>query len=167
MKGIIIFIGLIFILSSCNKVLRRCTPEKFEYTFQTNKQIDTVRLTYNDPQFEYYRYQLNNGNNLVFDYTYFYEDCPEIADDEGLRKIIFEVPPSTDYFRIEDSVNLKREKAIVALSCECMPALPVFFKKGWIEGHRTDNNHWRISASLKEPWNNGGTINFDRTFTKN
>ena len=119
-----------------------------------------------DPLFNYYSFTINDGNQLVFEYEHHYSDCPEIADDEGLKKLYFEIPMSlsTDRFVLDDSAELLAAKCLVSLSCECYPSLPVFVTTGSIEGTRLDANSWKIKADLVMPWNPQSNLQFEKVF---
>lgn len=165
MKTIICFFLFVPLLYGCTKI--GCRPEKHAYTFRSNQQIDTTRSLQSDTSFEFYQYQLTEGNRTVFQYRYDFRDCPQIADDEGSRIILLEVPAGINNFRFEDSAQLKAAKTLLVLHCECYPYLPVFFKEGWIEGRRISNNKWRLSAELKAPGRSGETIRFAHDFLAN
>lgn len=156
---------LIVFLSSwfaCKKTTGKCLPETFEYSFFKSKHIDTTKLLVPDPQFEFYSYQINAGDKSVFSYTYNFRDCPEIADDEGSRKILFEIPQNADSFLLNDSSKLRSAKCILSLSCECYPSQPFFIKAGSIEGRKINADTWNIKASLSI--NPQSTINFENIF---
>ena len=101
---------------------------------------------------------------MVFMYKYEFEDCPNIADDEGLRTILFEVPACVNHFKYTDSLELKQAKVLLSLSCECIPYLPVFFKDGTIEGNRIDDKSWQVVANLKTPGSTNQVLSFDKVF---
>jgi len=125
--------------------------------------IDTTRL-HADPVFEYYSYTITAGTKTVFTYTHHFRDCPEIADDEGLRTIIFEVPEQSGSFFFNDSIKLHAAKTLIHYSCFCAPGTPILVKKGFIEGIKVSENAWKITANLQNPWNPQETVSIDRFF---
>jgi hypothetical protein len=168
MRILYFFLLFLLIAYGCKKPdtepNNNCTPEKREYTFEANKQIDHQRVPRPDTTFEYYTYSVKGGDKIVFTYTWQYQDCPQIADDEGKRTIIFELPAGINSFQLTDSTALRTAKALVTYSCLCYPGGTVLIKNGSIEGHREADNRWQIKASLKIA--RTGSIDFDQSFTK-
>ncbi|MFN2457009.1 MAG: hypothetical protein ABR502_02300 [Chitinophagaceae bacterium] len=151
-KYIYILLAISCAAFTCNKDnIEDCKPESFEHFFQASKTIDTIRSVQNNSTIEQYQYEIKEGNNLVFKYIHHFRDCPQIADDEGNITIVFEVPPATNHFRIEDSIELRKAKTIIAYNCFCGYRGPSIVKKGWIEGHIVNTNKWRIKANLNHP----------------
>jgi len=142
-----------------------CTPESFKFKFQQSMKIDTVRLFPTDPTLEYYSYTLSAGNKTVFNYTHLFRNCPMISDDEGVKTVIFEIPPQSDSFIINDSLEFRSAKCLIHFSCFCAPAAPVFIKQGSIEGTRISTKSWKIKANLQMPWNSQVIVSFDNIFT--
>lgn len=164
MRLISFLITVITFFCGCGKI--GCRPASHHYTFITGRQIDTAKSTQPDPDFEYYTYQINSGTNIVFNYTYNFKDCPNIADDEGMRTVVFEIPANATNFAFADSTGLRQAKALLRLSCECIPYQPIFFKQGFIEGQKINNKEWRIKATLQQPGSNSTTITFNKVFLK-
>jgi len=162
MKCKILLPAILAILCSCGK-LGLCKPEKHTFTFETSKVLDTVRLANTDTSFAFYSFSINNGANTVFRYLYSFQDCPNIADDEGTRTVLFEVPGGVNSFSFEDSVGLRQAKAMVFYSCECYPSGVVGLKNGFIKGEKRDGK-WAVKASLKLSPQDRRTIIIDNTF---
>lgn len=158
---------LMSVFVACSKPIGNCRPEEHSFLFEKEKEIDTTKMATQNHSFTTYNWQIRQGSNIVFKYLYSFKDCPQIADDEGLQTIIFEIPASATQFRIADSLALKAAKAIITLSCECYPTEPVLFTKGWIEGTRISDSKWEINASLQKPWDTTRYITFQKTFQKN
>ena len=142
-----------------------CIPESFEFNFQPSTTIDTTRLLSTEPGIEYYSFTLKPGSKIVFTYRNRFEDCPPIADDEGEKAIIFEIPEQSDSFRYNDSVELRSAKCLISYSCFCYPSQPVMLKKGFIEGTKISTGSWRIKAQLQMPWNIQESVVIDDVFT--
>jgi hypothetical protein len=142
-----------------------CIPESFEFKFQQSTTIDTTRLVSTDPGVDYFSYTLKPGNKIVFTYKHRFKDCPPIADDEGERTIIFEIPEQSDSFQYNDSVELLSAKTLISYSCFCYPSQPVLLKKGFVEGTKISTGSWRIKAQLQMPWNIQESVSFDDVFT--
>ncbi len=142
-----------------------CNPESFEFTFQNSMNIDTVRLSTPDTTLEFYSYTVNTGNKIVFTYKHHFRDCPEIADDEGLETIIFEIPQQSDFFVLNDSLEFRSAKTLIHYSCFCAPGAPSFIKQGSIEGTRISANSWKLKANLQMSWNSQSTVSFEDIFT--
>ena len=142
-----------------------CIPESFEFKFQQSTTIDTTRLVSTDPGVDYFSYTLKPGNKIVFTYKHHFKDCPPVADDEGEKTIIFEIPEQSDSFQYNDSVELLSAKTLISYSCFCYPSQPVLLKKGFIEGTKISNGSWKIKAQLQMPWNIQESVSFDDVFT--
>ncbi len=163
-KRIVALFILAVSFGACEKIYHWCSPARFEYSFSKSKRIDTTRLMISDPIFEFYSFQINGGDKNVFFYTHRFKDCPDIADDEGTRRIIFEIPTDIDHFLLNDSISLVKSKCILSLACECYPSYPVLLKSGSIEGTKINTNTWKIKASLKVSDSFSGTIDFEQLF---
>ncbi len=142
-----------------------CNPEYIAFKFQNSSNIDTFSLFSPDPSLELYFYTVNSGNKIVFTYTYQFRDCPEIADDEGVKTIVFEIPQQSDSFVLDDSMELKTAKCLIRFACFCASGEPALFKQGFIEGTKLSANSWKLKASLQMPWNTQETVTFDNIFT--
>jgi ABC-type phosphate transport system ATPase subunit len=162
MKCKILLPAILAILCSCGK-LSLCKPENHTFTFATSKVLDTVRIQSADTSFTYYSITTGHGANTVFRYLYSFQDCPNIADDEGTRTVLFEVPDGVNSFSFEDSAGLRRAKAMVFYSCECYPSGIVGLKSGFIKGEKKDGK-WVVKASLKLRPQDSRTIIIDNIF---
>ena len=143
----------------------QCKPEHEDFKFQNSLNIDTVRLFTQDPSLELFSYTLTAGNKIVFTYTHQFRDCPEIADDEGFKIVVFEIPQQSDSFLFNDSMELRSAKCLIHFSCFCAPGAPVLITHGFIEGTKISANSWHLKASLQMPWDPLSTISFDNSFT--
>ena len=162
MKCKILLPAILAILCSCGK-LSLCKPEKHTFTFETSKVLDTVRIQSADTSFSFYSFTLNSGANTVFRYQYSFQDCPNIADDEGSRTVYFEIPAGITIFSYEDSASLRRAKAMILYSCECYPSGVVGLKNGFIKGEKK-NGKWEVKASLKLSATDSRSITFNNDF---
>src|SRR4051812_39890854 len=98
-------IGLLLAVLACKKSstnTSECLPEKKDYTYESARQINIERVALQDTVFEHYNYAITNGDKDVFNFTWVFRDCPELADDEGSRIIVFEIPGSLNSFKLND-----------------------------------------------------------------
>jgi hypothetical protein len=162
MRYTFLLTAILAILCSCGK-LGLCKPEKHTFTFEPAKLLDTVPIQNRDTSFTFYSFSISNGANTVFRYQYSFQDCPNIADDEGTRTVLFEVLDGVSSFSFEDSAGLRKAKAMVLYSCECYPVGVVGLKNGFIKGEKKDGK-WVVKASLKLSPQDSRTIIIDNTF---
>ncbi|MEO6001327.1 MAG: hypothetical protein ABIN89_31030 [Chitinophagaceae bacterium] len=142
-----------------------CTPEKKTYTYQPGKQIDNQLLSTGDTLYEHYSYSIKDGDKNVFNFTLQFKDCPEIADDEGARIILFEIPQNVQSFQLKDSAGFRKAKSLLNYACFCAPGGPVLIKSGSIEGEKKSNNTWHIKASSITPLSGtNNTLAFEADF---
>ncbi|MBD0288496.1 MAG: hypothetical protein ICV79_24180 [Flavisolibacter sp.] len=156
---------LLIVLYGCDKI-GFCHPEKWNHTFAPAKRIDTTPAARMDTVYDYYQYAIRDGDKMVFTQTYQFRDCPNIADDEGSRMLLFEAPLNNDNFKIEGATALRQAKAIVSYSCECYPVGPVLLKEGTIEGTKLSDKRWQIKASVKASASDSRTLTFDHVFMR-
>lgn len=143
---------VLLVLTACQKKESAgCKPETNEYHFRANAQILISTSPVRDSLYQYAQFTIVPGNNLIFLYTHTRSDCPEIMDDEGLRRIYFEIPDSVNQFSIKDSVELRQANCMVRFDCECYPLIPVFINKGTIEGVKVNNTFWKVKLKLTLP----------------
>ena len=148
MKHFFAIILLATIALGCQKA-GGCSPEKFEYTFQTDKQIDTVQFQAYQGMPKDFAYAINNGNSSVFLFRDIYENCPDRTDGGNEAHIVFQIPSAGTGFRIEDSTALQQANAMLYRICgECPSQRGSFFKSGFIEGEKINESTWNIRASL-------------------
>jgi hypothetical protein len=166
-KGYII-LGLLIAMWACKKsgtTTSECAPEKKDYIYESSRQINIDRIILADTAFEHYNYTINSGDKDVFNFTLVFQDCPELADDEGSRIIVFEIPGSLNSFKLKDSADLRNAKALITYACFCIPQGPVLLKVGSIAGERKSNG-WHLKASLKPYPASPSTIDFEADFIK-
>ncbi len=154
-------------LAACSKkeAMPRCNPALTQHRLQTGKtlHIDTFTIDVADTTHETYTYQVNDGANLVFTYTHAYEECREIADDEQIDKIIFEVPAAAAAFVWEDSAAFGQAK-LYYHQVGAWGGTPMLVKAGRLEGRKVTSSRWRITAALQTPGIKR-TLNIDNDFT--
>src|SRR5438128_1017250 len=95
MRSVTIIIVFLFASLACEKSgtnTSKCVPEKKDYIYESGRQIEMQGFQPPDTAFEHYNYTINSGAKEVFNFTVRFQDCPEIADDEGSRIIVFEIP---------------------------------------------------------------------------
>lgn len=156
----------LFLVTACipEKNLPDCTPEDWQYTFESGKMItlDTIKITGADTTYERYAYQVKEGNNLVFNYIHAFEDCREIADDEQTDKLVFEIPAGATAVTWEDSAAFQQGK-LYYQQIGAWGTPPVLLKQGKLEGQKITDNRWHIKASLQMPGINR-TLDVDHDF---
>ncbi|MEJ7740566.1 MAG: hypothetical protein WKF97_24375 [Chitinophagaceae bacterium] len=109
---------------------------------------------------------IKEGDKTVFNYTLEFKDCPQLADDEGSRIIVFEIPGNANSFLLKDSADLRAAKALINYACFCALRGPVLIKGGFIEGQKKNNNTWHLKASLKPFPDASRTVDFEADFTR-
>jgi hypothetical protein len=72
-----------------------------------------------------------------------------VADDEGEKTIIFEIPEQSDSFQYNDSVELLSAKTLISYSCFCYPSQPVLLKKDLLRAQKSAMVHGRSKPSFK------------------
>ncbi len=95
-------------------------------------------------------YQLQRGNNWVFQYTYKAADIVEIADDEFSETIVLAIKP-TKLKKINQKISATKNTVIYLKSCFCRDAGPVSVLKGKIKGYQLDEQTWHLEITLKMP----------------
>jgi len=151
----------LFILFSGLGLLSSCflddgvNPASTSYQFQRNTQIifnsDTIDFidVNGDSAFYVHRFTtVEPGENIVFEYTYISEDDVDIADDEYVEHLRFEVPMNNSSISATDEV-LTNLKTNLAYSCFCPIDGPILITKGFIEGQQTNENEWNIELELE------------------
>jgi hypothetical protein len=117
-------------------------------------------------QNEFYQFQISPGNDLVFEYTFLNQDCPEIADDEGGQRVVFQANPLVNNLVLKDSVAFTAAKVLYSEMCfGCTPGF-YLIKAGLLKIKRMDEDKWQITAALKSPHPDREDITFDLIFTK-
>jgi len=135
----------IFLLSiSCKKgSTNNCTDDKYTYEFQEAARIDT--LTIQGGLF----YQINPGNNIVFNYTHTGPNCKNLADEEYVENLVFQIPAGTTNFIFQNN-QITNAFCFFKKTCFCNNfALPVI--SGNIKGTKISTVKWKIEINIDVP----------------
>ena len=158
MKAILFFISLIILITGCEKKDNSgCSGQQYSYTFNNNKQIDTVRHSSGS-----FFATINSGSNLVFKYEYISSVCASIADDGHTDVLIFEIPAGSTSFELKQPVDFQNSKCYFTRTCFCANVSSRLVT-GTINGTRLFNNRWSVNASVTEPVNNI-SVSFNKQF---
>lgn len=92
--------------------------------------------------------EVEEGNNLVFEYKFSTEGAPEIADDEFTEIVYFELNANTEDFSFNEN-DFEGINAYLGRFCFC--GNTGFFKitSGTMNGEKTGNNQWRVSINVE------------------
>lgn len=101
-------------------------------------------------------YQVTNGNNWVFQYTYQAAEQTEIADDEFSETVVFELTP-THRKKINQKIAKTKHAFIYLKSCYCLDAGPLAIQKGLIKGYKLNANTWHFELTIEVPNSNDAT----------
>ena len=162
----VLLTALLF-LASCkkkNSSSNPCKPESFESFFEMNRTIDASVRTNDvgmDPR--PYNYEVKGGSNLVFTYNHRYSDCPDIADDEGGRLVMIEVPASASSFEFSDTEATA--KILMVNQCFCSDGYPHMITRGKVTGKKISFNRWEIEAKMYSTASQTTPVYFKRMFT--
>lgn len=171
---VIIFSGLIVFVASCKKENGSGNaPEMSNYSFSETKKIiitditlaalpDTMPLS----QDSVYRYEVADGNNLVFKYSYYFKDLAGLGN-QAERTIVFQIPPAATSFDLHDSTSLLKAKALVHFNCgECFGGV-WFLTNGYIRGTKLNESTWLVEAAVSSPLFSDLSYSFKEKFTRN
>lgn len=142
MKKSFIILLLALLIISCN-------DDEFEqdlhtYNFYQNKTL--VITSENDSYMQYGI--IESGNNLVFEYKYEDYDDKDVADDEYVETIMFEIDPTLEKFAYLDD-DLAIIKPVYSKYCFC--SFPNSEEKnvppvGRITGRKISDKEWYIKV---------------------
>jgi len=116
-----------------------CLDGQCRYTFKNNSQISLSEQSAFGT--------IIDGNNLVFIRRFIKNDEPDIADDELVTVLIFEVPSDVQQFEITSS-DLVHSKALYRQGCFCAKINFEYVDSGKITGTRLSDGSWSVSADL-------------------
>lgn len=128
------------------------TPENedYQFTFRQNSKIVLTQYSESESPDYYenlYKVEIVQGQNIVFEYNYTFEDDPQIADDEYDERIVFEIDASIDDFIISGN-DLKKSNALFGFYCYCYPAGAIYITDGCIKGKRISETEWEIDINI-------------------
>lgn len=118
-----------------------CRDGKCAYTFEEGK-----KLVLDSSGVDAIFVEVQEGNDLVFTYSYTKNDRPNIADDEYSETIRFQVPAGADSFRYEDA-ELNEMPMYLQAICFCPQEIsrPL---RGSVSGKKRDDKMWEIEMDV-------------------
>lgn len=131
-------------LTACDK--DDCNPATNRASFAANKQI--VVLHHDDMPGTHY--QVQNGENLVFEYNHSGAQCEDRIDDEWGYVLAFEVDKDATQFRFEGA-ELAAANAFYREYGAWVGAGTHALESGVIEGSRISGSRWRVKVSVIAP----------------
>jgi hypothetical protein len=152
MRAAVLF--AVVLLLGCAKEDDNCTPASEFYTFQMYKTLDTSGN----------RVSIVNGNEIVFDFKYNYQQCLGVVGAAVSRDIYFQVPVETGDEFSYTGQTLSSANTMAYVVAPIYPDLRLrHLVQGSIHGKKAGSGKWHIIASL-----NTGTeiVNIDREFLR-
>ncbi|MEM6347498.1 MAG: hypothetical protein AAF927_26665 [Bacteroidota bacterium] len=139
-----------------------CRSGDCTYSFQENKQIEIIEDSTNQSTF----INIQEGDKIVFKYQYVADEEPNIADDEYLENIYFEIEPNAETFSFTDE-QLADAKLVIQPVCFCPPVV-IEPRSGILSGTRLDESTWEVTLDATyQLYNETNEISFDKKFVKN
>lgn len=138
-----IIIILLLTVYSCDN---KSNEASYSYQF-----FEASSLTVNTREDSYMKYGvIEQGNSIVFKYTFHAEDEEDIADDEYSEYIYFEIDPKLTEFEI-GAESLIETKTTLTKGCFCFfgnasekDVPPI----GTIRGNRLSDTKWNIELNV-------------------
>ena len=119
-------------------------PKNNNYSFVIHKDASLSLF----PNGEQVMPQIDNGNNLVFEYFYKKPVNPMMTDAGYEERILFEINPQSDNFLLNGS-ELDSAKAVYGNLCFCIDGGYHPITGGCIRGKKTGKNEWQIDMNIK------------------
>ncbi|MFD1294982.1 hypothetical protein ACFQ5N_14150 [Lutibacter holmesii] len=144
MKTTYLFLIIILLFVSCSDSDSK--QDKYYYTYTEDSELTIASI-----ENSYMKYgNVENGENLVFEYRFDAYDEEQIADDEYTEIIRFEIDPELDKFSYSNE-ELQHINSVFTKSCFCF--FPQDESKdvnatGTISGEKIDSNKWKISIDV-------------------
>ncbi len=129
----------------CFSVFKKI-EEKVSFQFFENSNLNIVPAENNIPKFS----TIESGENLVFEYRFESEDVLEIADDEFVEVIRFEIDSDLNTFSFADN-ELGDLKIIQRKICFCAFEESTDALIGSIKGNKISANEWDIQLNITFP----------------
>lgn len=126
-----------------------CSDDELETDLHTYNFYQNKTLVISGENDSYMKYgTIESGNKLVFEYKYEAYDDKDVADDEYVETIMFEIDPTLDKFAYLDD-DLELIKAVYSKYCYC--SFPDSEDKnvapvGRITGRKIENDVWYIKV---------------------
>jgi hypothetical protein len=137
------------ILTVISLILTSCTKENeenYSYSFSENKKLNIEM--YDESYMKHGN--IGEGTNLVFEYEYTAEEEDNIADDEYVEFIRFEINPALTEFKYENN-KLSDTKIVFSQICYCNFGYDVnkdVEPYGIISGEKVSQTEWNISIDV-------------------
>lgn len=135
-----IYFFFTILLCSCDT--QQCEPNTITTTFADHQAIQ-VRF---DTLFQSAVYTIVEGENLVFQRTYYNGHCEGNGDDWYTLLLSFEIDADSKSFNLKDSTLLSAHCFVHHTSTWLYEYYPV--SKGYIEGHQLSNDEWAINGNV-------------------
>ncbi|MEL7535174.1 MAG: hypothetical protein AAFN10_27975 [Bacteroidota bacterium] len=162
------FFALCLTLISCSTDLPgelkeySCRSGDCTFSFQENQQIEIIE----DSTIQSTFINIIGGDKIVFKYQYIADDEPNIADDEYLENIYFEIDPDAETFSFTDE-QLADANLVIQPVCFCVPIV-IEPRSGILSGERLDDNTWKVTLDASyQIYNETNGISFSKKFVKN
>ncbi len=111
---------------------------------QTSAKVLTKRIIkINSPDSINPDFEVSRGTALVFQYEYKAKEYINMADDEMVERIIFQVSPRGTRFDFNTS-SISKAKMIYTLSCFCAERGNYVIKHGRISGRKISKRVWEV-----------------------
>ncbi len=141
-----IVLALIFVLSVCSCDILENDNERYEYNYFENSELNIEQF----PDSYMKQASISEGNKIVFNYQYHFDEDARAYDGGYSDYIYFEINSDIDNFELtgEELVNTN---VIFTKSCFCYfsdsPEKNVE-PKGTILGEKISANRWRINLNV-------------------
>jgi hypothetical protein len=142
MKQVLLtMVTLSLFLFSCNSDDDNVTDEIIKYTYATNSKIVTQNadgITFAD---------IEDGDNLVFNYRFSASQNNDISDDEYGERIIFEIDANAQEFNYSDN-ELISILTYFNQYCFCANIGSIQIINGSINGSKSNGQNWAIDIDI-------------------
>lgn len=125
-----------------DSLMNAFNPEKKVATISINKQIELNTKDTINPD-----YNVIDGKRWLFEYSFKSKEYIQIADDEYSEKLLFNILPKKNSFKITskdfDKINL-----LYTQSCFCMDAGTYLISNGVLNGKKINANTWQLTINF-------------------
>lgn len=147
MKKILLLLVIASYCLSCSNDDDGNIPDIITYSF-----VEDAMIITNEVQ-GFSLASQGEGNNLVFEYRMEEGDDPDIADDEYVETILFEIPLDATSFQYTDEEILDT-KMYFSQFCYCDPIGSIQISKGVLKGEKQNDNSWSIELDVTFAYGN-------------
>ncbi|MCM5664001.1 hypothetical protein [Galbibacter mesophilus] len=153
-KLILVVLTLVFI--SCSKSDNN--TDSYIYHFFKDKNLSII--SNNETYIKYG--EIDDGDNLVFEYRYTTQGEADIIDDEYFENIRFEIHSNLNEFNFTNEELITNSKIVLWKGCNCFfeydPEKDIL-PTGTISGKRLSDTEWNISIDVTFYGNENRVIN--------